>query len=67
MSAYFRMLGRHSARITLSCYYKEVSLGYLPEKPLLTDAVETLSLRVARHCQNALALALWLQNQPQVS
>lgn len=29
--------------------------------------VETLSLRVERHNQNALALARWLQDQPHVS
>lgn len=29
--------------------------------------VETLSLRVERHNQNALALAIWLQEQPHVS
>ena len=33
---------------------------------LLLQGLETLSLRVERHCQNALQLALWLVNHPQV-
>jgi len=34
---------------------------------LLLQGVETLSLRVQRHVDNALELALWLQDQPQVA
>ncbi len=34
---------------------------------LLLQGVETLSLRVQRHVENALELAVWLQDQPQVS
>ena len=34
---------------------------------LLLQGLETLSLRVQRHCENALALARWLQNHPEVS
>ncbi len=34
---------------------------------LLLQGLETLSLRVERHCANALQLALWLQNHPAVS
>lgn len=34
---------------------------------LLLQGLETLSLRVERHTQNALALAHWLKKQPQVS
>ena len=34
---------------------------------LFLQGVETLSLRVERHCQNALALAQWLQSHPKVS
>jgi len=34
---------------------------------LLLQGVETLSLRVQRHVDNALELAQWLQDQPQVS
>lgn len=33
---------------------------------LLLQGLETLSLRVERHAQNALALAEWLENHPQV-
>ena len=33
---------------------------------LLLQGLETLSLRVQRHCDNALALARWLSAQPQV-
>ncbi len=33
---------------------------------LLLQGVETLSLRVDRHCGNTLALASWLQSHPQV-
>ncbi|KAG9312559.1 Cys/Met metabolism PLP-dependent enzyme-domain-containing protein [Chiua virens] len=33
---------------------------------LLIQGVETLSLRAQRHCDNALALARWLQNHPKV-
>jgi O-acetylhomoserine/O-acetylserine sulfhydrylase len=33
---------------------------------LLIQGLETLSLRVQRHCDNALALATWLQNHPAV-
>jgi len=33
---------------------------------LLLQGVETLSLRVDRHCENSLALAEWLQNHPKV-
>lgn len=33
---------------------------------LLIQGLETLSLRVQRHVDNALALATWLQNHPQV-
>lgn len=33
---------------------------------LLVQGLETLSLRVDRHCQNALALARWLQKDPRV-
>lgn len=33
---------------------------------LLLQGLETLSLRVERHCQNALALAQWLEAHPQV-
>jgi O-acetylhomoserine (thiol)-lyase len=34
---------------------------------LLLQGIETLSLRVQRHVDNALALAEWLQNHPQVT
>ncbi|REJ73813.1 MAG: O-acetylhomoserine aminocarboxypropyltransferase/cysteine synthase [Acidobacteria bacterium] len=34
---------------------------------LLLQGLETLSLRVDRHCENALALARWLEQQPKVS
>jgi O-acetylhomoserine/O-acetylserine sulfhydrylase-like pyridoxal-dependent enzyme len=67
MNVHVRMWAQPLAQTTLSCYYKEVSLDDLPESSILIDTVETLSLRVERHCQNALALALWLQEQPQVS
>jgi len=33
---------------------------------LLLQGIETLSLRVQRHCDNALALALWLEQHPSV-
>lgn len=33
---------------------------------LLLQGVETLSLRAERHCQNALALAQWLEGHPEV-
>lgn len=33
---------------------------------LLQQGLETLSLRVERHCRNALAVATWLENQPEV-
>jgi O-acetylhomoserine (thiol)-lyase len=33
---------------------------------LLLQGVETLSLRVQRHCENALALAQWLEGHPEV-
>ena len=34
---------------------------------LLIQGLETLSLRVERHCENALKLALWLEAHPKVS
>ena len=34
---------------------------------LLLQGLETLSLRVDRHAQNAMALALWLENHPAVA
>ena len=34
---------------------------------LFLQGLETLSLRVQRHCENALALARWLQSHPQVA
>lgn len=34
---------------------------------LILNGLETLSLRVERHAQNALALAKWLENHPKVS
>ncbi|MBI3586627.1 MAG: O-acetylhomoserine aminocarboxypropyltransferase/cysteine synthase [Ignavibacteriales bacterium] len=34
---------------------------------LLLQGLETLSLRVSRHCENALKLAQWLKQHPQVS
>jgi O-acetylhomoserine/O-acetylserine sulfhydrylase len=34
---------------------------------LLLQGLETLSLRAQRHCDNALALAKWLENHPRVS
>jgi O-acetylhomoserine/O-acetylserine sulfhydrylase len=34
---------------------------------LFLQGIETLSLRVERHCENALALAKWLERHPQVS
>ncbi len=34
---------------------------------LLLQGLETLSLRVERHCQNTLALAQWLEAHPQVA
>ena len=34
---------------------------------LLLQGLETLSLRVERHCQNALALARWLESHPDVA
>ncbi|PKL84159.1 MAG: O-acetylhomoserine aminocarboxypropyltransferase [Ignavibacteriae bacterium HGW-Ignavibacteriae-3] len=34
---------------------------------LLLQGLETLSLRVERHCQNTLALARWLKKHPKVS
>jgi O-succinylhomoserine sulfhydrylase len=33
---------------------------------ILSQSLETLPLRMARHCENALALARWLENQPGV-
>jgi len=33
---------------------------------VFTKGLETLSLRMKAHCENALALAQWLQNQPNV-
>ena len=33
---------------------------------LLLQGLETLSLRVERHCENALRLARWLKEQPQI-
>ena len=33
---------------------------------LLTQGLETLSLRIDRHCENALALAQWLKHDPRV-
>jgi hypothetical protein len=47
-----------------SYYYREVCPSVLGESD---EIVETLSLRVERHNQNALALALWLKDQAQVS
>ncbi|HPC94485.1 MAG TPA: O-acetylhomoserine aminocarboxypropyltransferase/cysteine synthase [Sedimentisphaerales bacterium] len=34
---------------------------------LLLQGVETVHLRMPRHCENALALAQWLEEQPQVA
>ncbi|KAG8902999.1 Homocysteine synthase, partial [Tulasnella sp. 408] len=34
---------------------------------LVIQGLETLSLRVQRHCDNALALAQWLENHPDVA
>jgi O-acetylhomoserine (thiol)-lyase len=34
---------------------------------LLRQGIETLSLRVERHCANALAVASWLEQQPEVT
>ncbi len=34
---------------------------------LLLQGLETLSLRIERHCQNALTLARWLEQHPKVS
>jgi O-succinylhomoserine sulfhydrylase len=34
---------------------------------ILSQALETLPLRMARHCENALALAQWLEQQPGVA
>jgi O-acetylhomoserine (thiol)-lyase len=34
---------------------------------LFLQGLETLHLRIPRHCENALALAKWLERQPQVS
>ncbi len=34
---------------------------------LFLQGIETLHLRMPRHCQNALAVAEWLQQQPQVN
>jgi len=34
---------------------------------LILTGIETLALRMQRHCENALALAQWLQEQPQVA
>ncbi|MGW8432455.1 O-acetylhomoserine aminocarboxypropyltransferase/cysteine synthase family protein [Curtobacterium citreum] len=34
---------------------------------LLRQGIETLSLRVERHCANALAVATWLDQQPEVT
>lgn len=34
---------------------------------LLLQGIETLSLRVQRHTENALAIAEWLEKHPQVS
>src|SRR6266498_1734747 len=34
---------------------------------LFLQGIETLSLRVQRHCENALALAKWLERHPQVA
>jgi O-acetylhomoserine (thiol)-lyase len=34
---------------------------------LILTGMETLALRMARHCENALILAKWLQNHPKIS
>lgn len=59
-------------RTARSCSSKDVSiLGELrrqrDELILWIFAVETLSLRVERHCENTLALARWLERNPVVA
>src|SRR3546814_6783723 len=34
---------------------------------MILTGIETLPLRMQRHCENALAIARWLKAQPQVS
>src|SRR5690606_37906212 len=34
---------------------------------LILNGIETLPLRMQRHCDNALAVARWLENHPQVA
>ncbi|MBE0504128.1 MAG: PLP-dependent transferase [Desulfuromonadales bacterium] len=43
--------------------------GVLPPQDcwLLIRSLKTLTLRMERHCQNALQIARWLQHQPQVT
>ncbi|MDO9081345.1 MAG: PLP-dependent transferase, partial [Desulfuromonadales bacterium] len=43
--------------------------GVLPPQDcwLLIRSLKTLTLRMERHCQNALQIARWLQRQPQVT
>ncbi len=65
---YTKAFGR-SAFLTKAIVHLMRDLGSSPSPQnafLLNLGLETLHLRMARHCQNALAVALWLEEQPEV-
>lgn len=65
---YTKAFGR-SAFLTKAIVHLMRDLGSSPSPQnafLLNLGLETLHLRMARHCQNALVVALWLEEQPEV-
>lgn len=65
---YTKAFGR-SAFLTKAIVHLMRDLGSSPSPQnafLLNLGLETLHLRMARHCQNALTVALWLEEQPEV-
>lgn len=64
------VLVARNAELGERLYFLQNSTGaVLPPQDcwLLTRSLKTLALRMERHCQSAIAVARWLQQQPQVT
>lgn len=61
------LVGRKALLEPIRFFYRHTGPSMSPFNAwVLSKSLETLPLRLERHCQNALALAQWLEQQPKV-
>lgn len=61
------LVGRKDLLESIRFFYRHTGPSMSPFNAwVLSKSLETLPLRLERHCQNAMALAQWLEQQPKV-